>query len=170
MFTFIRNRLDVKIILSLSFVIACMICVYTYIDIRNMQLDTIRTSERTSGAFAAAIKGSVNASMKTGLKEAVCGTDIIARSGGEEFAVVTPDTDLEGDVHKADALRWKTEAMGFPGADTTNHMTISIDMATYASGSPSGLINAADQALYRAKHSGRNKVVMSRPEMVVTEL
>jgi PleD family two-component response regulator len=48
-------------------------------------------------------------------------------------------------------------------------MTISIDMATYVAGSPSGLICAADQALYQAKQSGRYKVVVSRPESEVTE-
>lgn len=87
----IRNRLDVKIILSLSFIMAFMIGVYTNNDIRNTQMDAILTAERTLGAFAAAID-----------------------------------------------------------------MTISIGVSVYASGSPSGLINAADQFLYRAKQSGRN--------------
>ena len=42
MFKVIRNRLDVKIILALTFVIVCLIGINTYVDIRNMQLDTIR--------------------------------------------------------------------------------------------------------------------------------
>ncbi len=66
MLTFIKKRLELKIILSLAFVIVCMISVYTYFDIQHMRSDTIRTSQRTLGAFAAAIKGSVSASMKSG--------------------------------------------------------------------------------------------------------
>lgn len=64
--SYIRKRLELKIILTLSLVIACMVGVFTLMDIRNMRADMIRTSERTLGAFAAAIKGSVNASMKKG--------------------------------------------------------------------------------------------------------
>jgi len=71
MITFIRKRLDLKIILVLAIVIACMIGVYTYIDIRNLWSDTIRTSERTLGAFASVVKGSVNASMRRGHHEDV---------------------------------------------------------------------------------------------------
>ncbi|MEK6743898.1 MAG: diguanylate cyclase [Nitrospirota bacterium] len=71
MFTFIRKRLELKIIVSLTLVIACMIGVYTYIDIGHMRTDTIRTSERTLGALAAAIKGTVIASMKKGHHELV---------------------------------------------------------------------------------------------------
>jgi len=71
MFTFIQKRLELKIILTLTFVSACTIGVYSFIEIRSIRSDTIRTSERTLGAFAAAIKGSVNASMKIGHHEDV---------------------------------------------------------------------------------------------------
>lgn len=50
---------------------ALMIGIYTYNDIRNMQMDTVLTAERTLGAFAAAIKGGVNAPMKSGHHEDV---------------------------------------------------------------------------------------------------
>jgi len=62
MIPLIHNRLELKIILALTIVIACTIGVYTYYDIQNMRSDTIHTSERTLGAFAVAIKGSVNTS------------------------------------------------------------------------------------------------------------
>jgi len=71
MFSFIRKRLELKIIVSLAIVIACMIGIYTYFDIRHMRTDTIRTSERTLGALASAIKGTVIASMKKGHHELV---------------------------------------------------------------------------------------------------
>lgn len=71
MFSFIRKRLELKIIVSLTLVIACMIGIYAYIDIGHMRTDTIRTSERTLGALASAIKGTVIASMKKGHHELV---------------------------------------------------------------------------------------------------
>ena len=51
----IRNRFDAKIVLSRSLFIPFMIGVYMHNDIQNMQLDTIRISEQTVGAFASAI-------------------------------------------------------------------------------------------------------------------
>lgn len=71
MFSFIRKRLELKIIVSLTLVIACMIGIYAYVDIGHMRTDTIRTSERTLGALAAAIKGTVIASMKKGHHELI---------------------------------------------------------------------------------------------------
>jgi len=64
MFSFIRKRLELKIIVTVALVIACMIGVYTVIDIRLMRADTIHTSERTLGALASTVKGTVIASMK----------------------------------------------------------------------------------------------------------
>jgi hypothetical protein len=55
MSSFIRKRLELKIILAMTIVAACMIGVYTYFDIRQARLDTIRTSERTLGALVATI-------------------------------------------------------------------------------------------------------------------
>lgn len=69
MIAFIRKRLELKIILVLAFVVACSVGLYTYADMLHVRSDMIRTSERTLGAFAAAIKGSVSASMKEGQHE-----------------------------------------------------------------------------------------------------
>jgi diguanylate cyclase (GGDEF)-like protein len=101
------------------------------------------------------------------LKEGVRETDTVARFGGEEFVIVMPDTRLDGAAHKAEILVKRTEAAEFPGHDTAIHVTISIGVAAYASGSPQDLIHAADLALYQAKRSGRNAVVVSRPEDVI---
>jgi hypothetical protein len=65
MLTRIRNRLDAKIILSLSIVMAFMIGVYTHIDIQNMQLDTNRISEQILGTFASAIHMTISIGVAT---------------------------------------------------------------------------------------------------------
>lgn len=63
MLSLVRKSLELKIIVAMTSVIACVIGVYAYVDLRNMREDAIRTSERTLGAYASAIKGSVKASM-----------------------------------------------------------------------------------------------------------
>ena len=96
------------------------------------------------------------------LKEGVRETDTIARYGGEEFVVVMPDTHIDGAVFKAETLRKKVQTTEFPGHDGPVHITISIGVAAYASGSPRDLVKAADEALYEAKHSGRNRIVAGK--------
>ncbi|MDH3786414.1 MAG: GGDEF domain-containing protein, partial [Acidobacteriota bacterium] len=83
--------------------------------------------------------------------------DMVARFGGEEFAVVLPDTNTEGAVILAERFRRAVESESW--ADKS--VTISAGVATLDSGIDGcrGLIDAADQALYAAKNSGRNCVI-----------
>ena len=71
MVAFIKKNLALKIILALMLVIGLVIGIFTFIDIRMMREDTIRTSEQSLGALAMAIKGSVNVAMKKGHREDV---------------------------------------------------------------------------------------------------
>ena len=103
------------------------------------------------------------------LRENVRETDTVARYGGEEFVIVMPDTHLDGAAYRAEAIRKKVRDMNFPGKDMPIHVTISIGVAGYTAGSPLDLIRAADQALYQAKHGGRNAVVVSRTEAAARE-
>ena len=92
----------------------------------------------------------------------VRGIDLACRYGGEEFVVVMPDTDLSFAYMVAERLRQSVADSPFnvsvAGKELT--VTISIGVATSETGdTPEVLLKRADQALYRAKRDGRNRVI-----------
>ena len=96
--------------------------------------------------------------------------DFLARYGGEEFAVILPRTDLRGAGVVAEKLRSNVESLGIlhPASPASEHVTISQGMACALPAplsAPSSLIALADQALYDAKRSGRNKVCGQPPAL-----
>ncbi|MFN7962636.1 MAG: diguanylate cyclase [Thermoanaerobaculia bacterium] len=88
--------------------------------------------------------------------------DLVVRYGGEEFAVLLPDTDLEGACHLAEKLRAGLEALALQHESVASGcVTASFGVASLiplAGQRPETLIDLADQALYRAKSEGRNLV------------
>jgi diguanylate cyclase (GGDEF)-like protein/PAS domain S-box-containing protein len=81
--------------------------------------------------------------------------DCISRYGGEEFAVILPNTDLRAAFHVAERMRSDIEKISFGG----QNVTISIGIGFWSKGmSEEALINDADSALYTAKQNGRNTV------------
>lgn len=92
-------------------------------------------------------------------------SDIVGRYGGEEFAVVLPETDKESAYILARRLCEVVADTPFPGypGGLPEQCTISIGVASYPDDalSLSELVAAADEALYRAKRSGRNRVVVA---------
>ncbi len=92
----------------------------------------------------------------------VRGIDLVCRYGGEEFVVVMPDTDLTFAYAVAERVRQQVADMPFDvGIGDPLKITISIGV-TVSEGSgdtPGELLRRADQALYRAKREGRNRVV-----------
>jgi diguanylate cyclase (GGDEF)-like protein len=94
-------------------------------------------------------------------------TDMSARYGGEEFAVVLPETCLTEAAVLAENFRQHIEETKFAVDSDVITITISLGVATFESHTDwetpkTSLIDAADQALYRAKQSGRNRVECHR--------
>lgn len=85
---------------------------------------------------------------------------LIARTGGEEFMAVLPNTSQQSAVDSADRLRAEIEALGIPHSGKV--VTISAGVACSTPDTPLSalqLIESGDQALYAAKDSGRNQVI-----------
>jgi len=90
--------------------------------------------------------------------------DTGARYGGEEFAAILPSTDSEGATVVAESIRAAIAGLKIPheSSATSPYVTASVGVATICPlrTSPKGIIvEAADQALYRAKKAGRNRVM-----------
>lgn len=91
------------------------------------------------------------------------GGDCVARYGGEEFAVILPATDAQGALTVAEKIRQAVEQMGMEHKKSSiaSCVTLSLGVATLVpSGeeTPEHLIKCADNALYQAKSTGRNRV------------
>jgi diguanylate cyclase (GGDEF)-like protein len=87
--------------------------------------------------------------------------DIVARYGGEEFALVLEATDRVGARNLAERIRAEVGQQTFPSARGTFNATLSLGVASYPddAASKADIIARADQALYAAKHGGRNRTV-----------
>jgi diguanylate cyclase (GGDEF)-like protein len=95
--------------------------------------------------------------------------DLAARYGGEEFAAVLPDTGPEQAAQHAEAIRARIASLGITHAPkaTRPHVTMSIGVASFDKerlADAESLLGAADRALYAAKHAGRDRVVVDRPD------
>ena len=95
----------------------------------------------------------------TVLRKRLRGTDFIARFGGEEFVLLMPATALVAGVKLLESLRAAIEACPFHFKGEPVTITASIGVSAFKAGEHSDLVlKRADQALYRAKNAGRNRV------------
>jgi diguanylate cyclase (GGDEF)-like protein len=91
--------------------------------------------------------------------------DVPCRFGGEEFVVLLPGADASDAVHRAEQLRSRVEALVVRYLEKSlPTITVSIGVAAFpeAGEYPEAVLKAADEALYRAKENGRNRVELSQ--------
>ncbi|MBF0609916.1 MAG: diguanylate cyclase [Magnetococcales bacterium] len=103
------------------------------------------------------------------LKENHRPSDLVARIGGEEFVIVLPETDQENGMRIAERLRGQVEKSlqrpdGTPLTVSLGVAELNINDPIPQRMTPSALIECADQALYHAKNSGRNRVLPFNPD------
>ncbi|WP_143086052.1 sensor domain-containing diguanylate cyclase [Formivibrio citricus] len=101
-------------------------------------------------------------------REALRDIDLVGRMGGEEFAILLPQTDGAQAQEVAERLRRTISAARIAlNSGEVLCVTVSLGVATLTAGAVSmdTLLNQADKALYQAKHEGRNRVCVFHPEV-----
>jgi diguanylate cyclase (GGDEF)-like protein len=107
------------------------------------------------------------ASVGTALTSILRDSDFAGRNGGEEFAVLLPDTGVEGAMETAERIRLAIAGIDLPGTDLP--LTASLGIAVYPEHAVSTeqLERLADAALYTAKRSGRNRAEVAEASDIV---
>jgi len=102
------------------------------------------------------------------MNDAARDSDTVARWGGEEFIIISPETDEQQACQLAESIRKQVAAFAFAHADEQplGHISLSVGVATLTDGIDNAdeLVGLADKAVYKAKESGRNRTVFCRSE------
>jgi diguanylate cyclase (GGDEF)-like protein len=99
-------------------------------------------------------------------KAARCPADLAARYGGEEFVLLLPRTDLAGAINVAQSIQTTLQQLSHQASEVSPYMTMSfgiISLIPNETTTPEQLLLDADQALYRAKLKGRNRIQAISP-------
>lgn len=96
------------------------------------------------------------------MKQAFRKTDLLYRYGGEELIMIMPETNIEGAIIPVQRLRRMIEEYDFDynGVKAKVTASIGLTMNYQEFNSPADILKSADEALYKAKESGRNRVVL----------
>lgn len=98
------------------------------------------------------------------LEQCLRSTDIIGRMGGEEFAVIMPNTTIDSAYHVIEGIRTKFESMCHESVNGVFQVTFSSGLAAFPEYADSmSMYNAADKVLYEAKELGRNLTYKASP-------
>lgn len=107
------------------------------------------------------------------LRGCIRGTDVVCRYGGEEFVVVGADSDLDSSLKCAERLRHAVEleaSAAFPQLERPVTVSIGVAIRNDVTRTPEMLLKAADEALYQAKQTGRNRVCSAQEAVSVTRI
>lgn len=130
----------------------------TALSLLMLDLDHFKKVNDTLGHLAGDM---VLVTVAAALSRAVRNEDVVARFGGEELAIILRAIPIEAALGMADRLRRLVESTVIPWSDKELRATVSVGVAGYPATDARTievLVEAADQALYRAKHEGRNRV------------
>lgn len=124
--------------------------------------------KRLNDEFGHLLGDEVLRSVSTILKQQLRKMDLVCRYGGEEFAIVVPETSGENAMRVADKLRRHIENHNFPGVPRP--VTISCGVADYPTQgiTRDEVVASADAALYLAKQSGRNRIMAATTKKEVS--
>ena len=120
-----------------------------------MDIDEFKTVNDTLGHLAG---DAVLRLVAESLQDLTRSEDVVGRLGGDEFALLLPGTDLPEATGIAERLVTHVRTAGAPYA-----VTVSVGAAAVTWSDPVGLQATADAAVYRAKHSGRDRVCVPPP-------
>jgi diguanylate cyclase (GGDEF)-like protein len=114
-----------------------------------------------------AVGDQVLANVGAVMRSAMRSRDFAGRNGGEEFAILLPDTEIPAALRIAERVRAAIAEMSLPGTDVA--VTVSVGVAGYPehASTPDRIARLADAALYLAKRQGRNRVELAEPSVVV---
>lgn len=97
------------------------------------------------------------------IKKTVRETDIVVRSGGEEFMILLSDTNSPGALTVAQKIAKALKITALGDAQRRIRVTVSMGVVSYpetGDADMTGLLNAVDQAMYQSKHNGRNRITV----------
>jgi diguanylate cyclase (GGDEF)-like protein len=134
-----------------------------FIDVDHFKLYNDTYGHSAGDDCLAAVAGAIHSGM---FRPA----DLASRYGGEEFVVLLPETTAQGAREVAERIQEAVDALNMPHAasPTAGHVTISIGLTSCVpqSGLAQALVDAADSALYQAKHAGRHRIVSTISDCV----
>ena len=137
-----------------------------YVRPLSLAMADIDFFKKVNDSYGHAVGDEVLKAVARVFKESSRSTDLVARYGGEEFAVMMPETDLDSARAFAEKLRALVEGTPVQTQSGPLRVTVSIGVATVPHPNIHAAkeqIVAADNALYRAKHAGRNQVKAEEP-------